>query len=85
MTGVPHSRAEWRTWIRTANPGEVRRRAGVRQEDLAERISSVSGTRVSAGSLSGWERGSTLPSVRAHRAAWFEAVTELATAQGKSR
>ncbi len=81
MTEVPSTRAQWRTWVRSASPGEVRRRARVRQDELARRIGDVSGIPVSAGTLSGWERGSTLPSKQAHAAAWHKAVTEMAAAQ----
>ncbi len=81
MAEVPSTRQQWRAWIRSAGPGEVRRRARVRQDELARRIGDASGVPVSAGTLSGWERGSTLPRLEAHAAAWHEAVAEMAAAQ----
>lgn len=79
MAEIPSTRAQWRAWVRTVNPGEVRRRAGVRQADLAARISTSSGTRVAPGSLGGWERGAALPREHGHGAAWHEAVAEMAS------
>lgn len=81
MPEVPSTRPQWHAWIRSASPGEVRRRARVRQDGLAQRISDASGIPVSAGTLSGWERGSTLPRLQEHGTAWHEAVTEMAAAQ----
>ena len=80
MTGVPATRAQWRAWVRSVNPGEVRRRAGVRQGELAGRIGASSGLSVTAAALGGWERGCGLPGDSAHRAAWYEAVTAMAAA-----
>lgn len=74
MTVTSSSRAQWRAWVREAGPGEVRRRAGVRQGDLAARIG------VTAAALGGWERGGGLPGDPAHYAAWHEAVTAMAAA-----
>jgi hypothetical protein len=71
---VPRGRAEWRAWVRAVNPGEVRRRAGVRQTGLAARIGVKDAT------LGGWERGSSCPGDPATGALWFEAVTEIAAA-----
>lgn len=68
---VPVSRAEWRAWIRTVKPGDVRRGAGVSQVDLARLIGAHTA------SLSAWERGGTLPGDQQAAEAWFRAVTEM--------
>jgi len=71
---APSARAEWRAWIREVKPGDVRRRAGVKQRDLAALIGIDSAT------LSGWERsGGRVP--REGGREWFEAVTVLLAAQ----
>lgn len=74
MSECPSTRAGWREWIRSVKPGEVRRRAGVKQRDLAALIG------VAPVTLSGWERsGGKVP--REGGAEWFEAVTVLLAAQ----
>lgn len=77
MARAPSTRAQWRAWIRTANPGEVRRRAGVRQDALAAALG------VHPATLGGWERGSGLPG--GDGGEWYRAVTRLSSARGRPR
>ena len=72
---LPGSPEEWQSWVRTAAPARVRRRAGVRQVHLADRI----GVHVSL--LGAWERGLRLPSGGSAAAAWHLAVNEMAAAE----
>lgn len=68
---VPQDRAGWRAWVRSVRPGEVRRRAGVLQRDLAGVIG------VDPSTLGGWERGGGCPSDD-RGAVWFGEVSRLA-------
>lgn len=73
-SALPRSRPEWRAWVRLADPGKARRRAGVRQDHLAARL----GVAVSV--LGAWERGLRIPSGGRAATAWHQEVTEMAAA-----